>query len=293
MPRAPDRFSSGRASPSPRTGGGHAEHPKTEAAPAERLERFLAGGWLIRSRGGPGQLWPLPPWVPITWGCFSSRADQRSLLPWPPSRPEPGESRGCTHVPSPPGPAWVSLPRTPAGRVWGGCFLADSSVHVPSSGVRAPGTGSKRVASGLPVTPTDLEHAGRAGPQTWRLGTLQPPWAPVGLGLWELNGGAEASLGWRREGGRGTGAGREWEAGVSQRLGTRVGEKQSQQFPREEVASPPPPPGLQAGSWPTGPAGPLPADVPAQLRSSEGSLARPCLPAFLPLTTLAPLPLLP
>lgn len=82
--------------------------------------------------------------------------------------------------------------------------------------------------------------------------------------------------------GRGAGAGREWEAGVSQRLGTRVGEKQSQQFPREEAAFPPPP---GAPSWELahpGPAGPLLAGVPRSSRSSEGSLARPCLPAFLP-----------
>lgn len=111
---------------------------------------------------------------------------------------------------------------------------------------------------------------------------------PLGAGALgaQWRGGGQARL--EAGGGRGAGAGREWEAGVSQRLGTRVGEKQSQQFPREEAAFPLPPPGLQAGSWPVGPAGPLLAGVPAQLRSSEGSLARPCLPAFLPLTTLAP-----
>lgn len=150
---------------SPRTGGGTQSTPRPRLPWAERLRRFLAGGWLIRPRGGPGQLWPLPPWVPITWGCFSSRAEQRSLPPWPPSRPEPGESRGCTHVPSPLG-ANVGVPPTHTSRagVGEGCFRADSGVHIPSSGVRALGTGSERVASGLRVTPADLEHAGRAGP---------------------------------------------------------------------------------------------------------------------------------
>ena len=165
MPRAPDRFSLGRASPPLELGGGTQSTPRPRLPWAERLRRFLAGGWLIRPRGGPGQLWPLPPWVPITWGCFSSRAEQRSLPPWPPSRPEPGESRGCTHVPSPLR-ANVGVPPTHTSRagVGEGCFRADSGVHIPSSGVRALGTGSERVASGLRVTPADLEHAGRAGP---------------------------------------------------------------------------------------------------------------------------------
>ena len=90
--------------------------------------------------------------------------------------------------------------------------------------------------------------------------------------------------GWRREGGEERR--REWEAGVSQRLGTRVGEKHSQQFPREKAASLP-----RAPSWSAEPAGPPAHRQPRaaqRSRSPEGSLQRPGLPAFLPLTTLAP-----
>ena len=293
MPRAPDRFSSGRASPSPRTGGAR-RAPQDRGCPRQRGSK---GSWQEAGSSDPeavqassGHFLPGYPSHGAVFHLVLTSAPSRLGLQAGRSQENHGDARTCR---AHPGQRGCPSHAHQQGRCRGSCFRADSRVHIPSSGVRALGTGSRRVASGLPVTPTDLEHAGRAGPQTWRLGTLQPPWAPVGLGLWELNGGAEARLGWRREGGRGAGAGREWEAGVSQRLGTRAGEKQSQQFPREEVASPPPPPGLRAGSWPTGPAGPLPADVPVQLRSSEGSLKRPCLPAFLPMTTLAtPLPCL-
>lgn len=58
---------------------------------------------------------------------------------------------------------------------------------------------------------------------------------------------------------------REWEAGVSQRLRTRVVEKHSQQFPMEKARLLP---GLQAGPWSlpdlrlTGPPGPALEEVP-------------------------------
>lgn len=113
------------------------------------------------------------------------------------------------------------------------------------------------------------------------------------LGGWEHSGLPGPPRGWgsgssmegrRREGGEERR--REWEAEVSQQLGTRVGEKHSQQFPREKAASPP-----RAPSWSAEPAGPPahrhPRAAPRS-RSPEGSLQRPGLPAFLPLTILAP-----
>lgn len=77
----------------------------------------------------------------------------------------------CTCT-SPPGVCGgVTLTHTSKG----GYFWADPGGRVPSSGVRARKMGSRRVAS-----LSDSEHEGRAGPQTWRLGTLRPPWAPKG-----------------------------------------------------------------------------------------------------------------
>lgn len=61
-------------------------------------------GRLIRPRGSPGQLQPLPPWVPITWGCFPSNAAQCSLPPLPQQgRSRENHEHTCTrrHTPEP------------------------------------------------------------------------------------------------------------------------------------------------------------------------------------------------
>lgn len=256
----------GRAIPFPRTGE-PSGHPGDRGCPGRQARGFPAGRREAGSSGPEAALASSGHFLP---GYQPHGAVFRLVLISAPSasastRLEPGESRGHVHVPQ--------CTRGPRA--------CPSHAHQPrglqqGSGSQFWGAGSRRVAS--LVTPADAEHGGRAGPQTWRLGTLRPPGAPRGLGLWELNGGAEAGP---QEGG---GRRREWEAGVSQRLRTRDGEKLSQQFPMEKAASPP---GARAG--PAEPPDLLRAGIPTPLGRGGppgGSLERPGLPTFLPLTTL-------
>lgn len=125
------------------------------------------------------------------------------------------------------------------------------------------------------MTPADSELEGRAAPRHggWEHSGLPGP--PRGGQLWELNGGVEASRS-RKEGEE---RGREWEAGVSQRLGTRVVERHSQQFPMERAASPPRT--RSSGS-------PRTSCSQASGPAPEDSLWGPGLPTFLPRTAPAP-----
>lgn len=133
------------------------------------------------------------------------------------------------------------------------------------------------------VTPADSEHEGRAGPQTWRLGTLRPPWAFRGrlaLGA-QWRGGGRAGVGRRAR----SGGGNERQGSASS-SGHALWKDIPSSFPwkRRRLL-----PGIRTGPRrqtscsQSSLAGPAP-----KRRSPEGRLGRPGLLTFLRLTTLAP-----
>lgn len=172
-------------SPPPEQGVLGAPEKEGQKVPSQR-----AGSW---GSEAARQFLPLPPWAPVTWGCFHLRLT--SALPTSAStRLQPGVTRTSAHAcEARPRTACVGVTLTHTSR--GVYFWADPRGRVSSSGVR------EMVRGGWPasVTPADWERKGRAGPQTWRLGTLRPPWAPKG----RLALGAQWKGGGRSRGGNG------------------------------------------------------------------------------------------
>lgn len=118
--KGPRQILPGQSLSSPRTGGGARRAPQDRGCPGQRGSE---GSWQEAGSSGPeaaqassGHFLPGYPSHGAVFHLVLSSAPSRLGLQAGRSQENHGDARTCrAHS----GPMWVSLPRTPAGRVWG------------------------------------------------------------------------------------------------------------------------------------------------------------------------------